>query len=446
MRPFKALRGARAPMSTALILAATMALVGASAASALVVEETFQYTGAEQTLTVPDGVTQVHVIATGAAGGTASDGGTPGGRGAVVSGDLPVKAGLLYVEVGGLGSGAGGFNGGGNGGKGGFGGEVLSGGGGGASDVREVSSGGVSSLQSRLLVAAGGGGGGIFQEQSNPACPGGPGGDEEQPGTDGANCGNAVAFGGGAGRANEAGAGGAGQPQGTPGTLGAGGDDTAEGNGGGGGGGLYGGGGGGGTQMFTAGAAGGGGGSNLVPAGGTSAVAALGAQPSVTISYDLPATPSPVAPNPGAAPNVLLSHEIATASPPPSNAVSAPVPAAVPAGVAIIGAGDTVAVHGRTALVPITCRSTALCTGTIDLQSHAYDSGGQDVYAHARFAIGSRKTVILALALRKAGRQLLLHHKRASAYLYLHPSGGLPVGTLYVGGRVHLTLRDTRRL
>ena len=419
------------------MLAVMMALVGASAASALVVEETFKYTGAEQILTVPAGVTSIHVVATGAAGGTASDGGTPGGQGAVVSGDLPVKTGLLYIEVGGSGSGAGGFNGGGNGGKGGFGGEILSGGGGGASDVREVSSSGVSSLQSRLLVAAGGGGGGIFQEQSNPACPGGPGGDEEQPGKDGANCGNAVAFGGGAGKASEAGAGGAGQPQGTPGTLGSGGDDTAEGNGGGGGGGRYGGGGGGGTQMFTAGAAGGGGGSNLVPVGGTSAVAVIGAQPSVTVTYDMLMMAGP---DPAPA-NALLSQGIATTSPPPSSVARAAVPAAPP-GVAIIGDGDTVAVHGKSALVPVTCRSAAPCTGSVDLQSRAYDSGGQVLYAHIRFTIGSRKRVVLALALRKAGRKLLNHHKHAPAYLYVHPTGGLPAGTPYVGGKVQLALRD----
>src|ERR1700722_3049131 len=435
MRLFKAPRGAGTTVSTVLTLGVTMALLGTSAASALVVEETFEYTGSEQTLTVPAGVTTIHVVATGAAGGTASDGGTPGGQGAVVSGDLSVNAGLLYIEVGGLGSGAGGFNGGGNGGKGGFGGEILSGGGGGASDVREVPSSSASSLQSRLLVAGGGGGGGIFQEQSNPACPGGPGGDEEQPGKDGANCGNAVAFGGGAGEAGVAGAGGAGQPKGTPGTLGAGGDDTSEGNGGGGGGGLYGGGGGGGTQMFTAGAAGGGGGSNLVPAGGTSAVSALGAQPSITITYN-----APVAAGTG---TTTLVQGTGTTSPPPLN-VSAAKPI-VGANVAISGSGDVVAVHGKTALLPITCRSAAACSGVVDLQSRPYGSGGQVLYAHTHYAIPPGKTVVLALALRTAARKLLSHHKHAPAYLYLHPSGGLPAGTRYVGGKIQLTLRDSPR-
>jgi hypothetical protein len=439
-------------VSATLTLGLMMALIGASGASALVVEDTFKYTGAEQTFTVPAGVTSIHVVATGAVGGTASDGGTLGGRGAVVSGDLSVKPGPLYIEVGGPGGGAGGFNGGGSGGTGGFG-QFLSGGGGGASDVREVPNGDANSLQSRLLVAAGGGGGGIFQEQSNPACPGGPGGDEEQPGSNGENCGQVGAFGGGAGKGTEGGAGGAEAPsgfvfhiQGTAGALGVGGTDahageTYEGNGGGGGGGLYGGGGGGGTALFEAGAGGGGGGSNLLPAGGMSAVAVLGVQPSVTITYDTPVTAGPGP----ALPNALLSQEIATTSAPPSNVVGTAVPV-VPADVAIVGAGDTVAVHGKTALVSITCRSAAPCTGAVDLQSRAYGSSGQVVFARTRFTIGSRETAIVALALRKAGRQLLRHHKRAPAYLYLHPSGGLPAGTLYIGGKIQLTLRDTRRL
>jgi hypothetical protein len=267
---------------------------GLHAASAGIDTCTYTTVG-EDSFTVPAGVTSIHVVATGGAGGTASDGGTPGGRAAVVSGDLAVASGPLYVEVGGLGGDTGGFNGGGSGATGGFG-SFLSGGGGGASDVRTVANSAPNSLPSRLIVAAGGGGGGIYQEQRNPACPGGSGGDAGQPGGDGANCGAGTAVGGGAGTATTGGAGGAGvcfaalSLDGTSGALGQGGTDNLDvpffgpsGNGGGGGGGLYGGGGGGGTCMFDAGAAGGGGGSNLVPADGTSALASD--PPSVTISY-----------------------------------------------------------------------------------------------------------------------------------------------------------------
>ena len=176
-----------------------MGLVGTSAASAAVVEETFKYTGAEQAFTVPAGVTSIHVVATGAAGGTnegALQGG-PGGRGAVVSGNLTVEPGLLYVEVGGPGGPSlGGFNGGAtDGGPG--------GGGGGASDVRTISSSEPSTtLQSRLLVAAGGGGGGINADGlAVPNCPGGAGGDEEQNGANGTSCFTVGGGGGGAGTA-----------------------------------------------------------------------------------------------------------------------------------------------------------------------------------------------------------------------------------------------------
>ena len=103
--------------------------------------------GAEQTFTVPAGLSTITVTATAAGGGTGRFVG-PGGEGAVVSASLPVTSGeVLYVEVGGAptntncGEGAscmGGFNGGGSsqplsGGGG------LGGGGGGASDIRTTS-------------------------------------------------------------------------------------------------------------------------------------------------------------------------------------------------------------------------------------------------------------------------------------------------------------------
>ena len=55
-------------------------------------------TGAEQTFTVPAGVTSIDVVAQGAAGSTAHfSPDSPGGEGAVVSGTLPVTAGTRYV-------------------------------------------------------------------------------------------------------------------------------------------------------------------------------------------------------------------------------------------------------------------------------------------------------------------------------------------------------------
>jgi hypothetical protein len=62
---------------------------------------TYSYTGAEQPFTVPAGVSSVHVVAVGAAGGSSASS-IPGGKGARVSGDVSVTPGqTLYVEVGG---------------------------------------------------------------------------------------------------------------------------------------------------------------------------------------------------------------------------------------------------------------------------------------------------------------------------------------------------------
>ena len=60
---------------------------------------TCTYTSGSNPFTVPAGVFSIHVVAVAAAG--SSSGATPGGPGAVVSGDLPVKAGsTLYAVVG----------------------------------------------------------------------------------------------------------------------------------------------------------------------------------------------------------------------------------------------------------------------------------------------------------------------------------------------------------
>jgi hypothetical protein len=266
-----------------------LSIVGlvAWSASASAETKTFTYTGTEQEFDAPAGVTSVHVVAIGGAGGEGFEG-APGGRGAVVSGDLSVTPGApLYVEVGGSAAGSpaclssvpclGGFNGGGS--------SVFGGGGGGASDVRTTSSTKPGTLEARLLVAAGGGGGGESCPVLSPL-PGGPGGDAEKPGGQGSNCGVPGGEGGRAGKEAEGGAGGS--PEGKPGSLGAGGEGG--GKTGGGGGGRYGGGGGGNTTGGTfpegGAAGGGGGGSNLIPAGGTFVgTAKTGEEGSVTITY-----------------------------------------------------------------------------------------------------------------------------------------------------------------
>ena len=150
MRAFKALRGAAVPACAAV--GVLVPWCGVSAAGAETISQTFAYSGAEQTFTVPAGVFSVRVLAVGGSGGSASK---SGGAAAYVNGELSVTPGeTLYVEVGGNGQnqdsgGDGGFNGGGNGG----------GGGGGASDVRTSPRASGLFPGDRLLVAGGGGGG-----------------------------------------------------------------------------------------------------------------------------------------------------------------------------------------------------------------------------------------------------------------------------------------------
>jgi glycine rich protein len=264
-----------APRATArrLALSAVCAFgltLGWSATPALGATQTFISTGAEQTFTVPAGVTSIHVVAIGASGGAGGNSGGAGGAPAQVSGDLSVTPGqVLYVEVAGNGNGgsaaqnpgAGGFNGGGSGGGGANGG----GGGGGATDVRiSPMSVSLTSSDSRLMVAAGGGGGG-----ANAG--GGTGGAAGSNGS-----GN---FGGSAGTSSAGGAGGCGGSA-CVGALGVGGAGFQ--TGGGGGAGYYGGGGGA-CPISSCGA--GGGGSSLVPAGGSKIVVALNTPPQVQIIY-----------------------------------------------------------------------------------------------------------------------------------------------------------------
>jgi hypothetical protein len=275
MRTLKAAKAVAVAASAVGLLAP---LVGASAVGAETI--TFNYTGGEQTLTVPAGVFSVQVIAVGGSGATASPGGS-GGAPAQVTGELSVTPSeTLYIEVGGTGQKpSGGFNGGGfsSGGSGG-------GGGGGASDVRTASLSSGLSPDDRLLVAGGGGGGGL----SGPGT-GGAGGAAEQAGQE-SSAGNG---GGGAGTQSGGGQGG-GVPtdranscaKGSAGQLGVGGS-AGTGNGaihyGGGGGGGYYGGGGGASSCFNSGG-GGGGGSSLVPTGGSVTLLPWGTEPQVQIS------------------------------------------------------------------------------------------------------------------------------------------------------------------
>jgi hypothetical protein len=223
--------------------------------------KTFHYTGREQSFKVPLGVKWITVVALGAGGG-----GSLGGRGGRVSGEIPVKPGeRLAVFVGGAGTTVtGGYNGGGPGVYGS--GSTDSYGGGDASDVREGGTG----LQNRVLVVGGGGGQGAFD------CTGYGGGGSaagagragchvfrgSHPHTPGRGGRGGTQYSGGNG--GEGGIGGYGYGEdGTGGSLGAGGaGGIGPGicGGGGGGGGYYGGGGGGGGEDYGAMFGGGGGG------------------------------------------------------------------------------------------------------------------------------------------------------------------------------------------
>jgi hypothetical protein len=195
------------------------------------VTETFGFTGALQSWTVPAGVTEAAFDVRGAKGGDTPVLGGRGGRAAAVLAVTPGD--VLTILVGGAGgaggfqNGAAGFGGGGSGNSGG-------GGGGGASTVR---------LGDLLLLAAGGGGGG----GSLLGGGGGAGGGASGGAGGGTGC---CGFGGGGGGTSSAGgAGGVNGPTGigtagSAGQGGAGGGGFGGNGGGGGGGGLFGGGGG----------------------------------------------------------------------------------------------------------------------------------------------------------------------------------------------------------
>ncbi|MFT4286404.1 PASTA domain-containing protein [Nocardioides sp.] len=262
-----------------LTVVAGPAAVGASSESV-----TFLSTGAEQTFTVPPGVTTIHALAVGGRGAAGGSGGGAGGYGALAIADLAVTPGqVLYIEVAGNAEGGtGGFNGGGNGGAGTYS-DYLGGGGGGASDIRLAPRAAGTSLGLRLLVAAGGGGGGALTPGPPITNPGGSAGAVPT-------AGNGYSPGGQPGAPTAGGAGGSGCVDGSAGSLGAGGAGAsaagcypAGSGGGGGGGGLYGGGGGG---ASSAGSGGGAGSSGFGPgATNTSIATDTTGQPSISLLY-----------------------------------------------------------------------------------------------------------------------------------------------------------------
>jgi Glycine rich protein len=251
-------------------LVTLLACIGSAllAAPALGTTQTFNYTGAVQTWTVPAGVTSASFDLFGAQGGGR---GGPPGLGGHATATIPVSAGdSIQVNVGGqgqpvFGSGQGGFNGGGNGT-----GALPGSSGGGASDIRL----GGTSLNHRVLVAGGGGGAGNCSGGGQNSDGGGGGG------LNGADGKAPCVVGPPAGGGTQA-MGGSGVSPG--GSFGQGGN--SDGQGGAGGGGWYGGGGGTATG-------GGGGGSGHGPAGTTFETGVRSGDGQVTITY----TANPPAP------------------------------------------------------------------------------------------------------------------------------------------------------
>ncbi len=195
---------------------------------------TFNFTGAPQTWTVPNGVTQVQVDIRGAQGGASlpSPGNNPGGLGGRVQTSLTVTPGeTLTLHVGGTtSSNTGGWNGGGNGNSSGA-------GGGGGSDIRSGGTG----LSNRVVTAGGGGGSGWNCSSGMSGGNGGGSGQAQQ----GFNCNNQDCNTGSGATPTSGGQGATCGGCATAGTAGQGGTGgTCGSSGGGGGGGQFGGGGG----------------------------------------------------------------------------------------------------------------------------------------------------------------------------------------------------------
>jgi hypothetical protein len=286
-----------APRVAVALAAFGLVWIAGEARAAAATVKRFTYTGAQQFFAVPDNVTNLHIVAVGGKGGNGS-GNAGGGFGGVATGDVAVTPGqILLVSVGGNGGhgsagqpgigGVGGYNGGAPGGTSAFG--WGGGGGGGLSDVRPA--GGI--FATFFLVAAGGGGSG-----GNVA--GGAGGQAVQ---DGLNAGSGAPGGGGGGGAPGTGGlangGGTGGSTGGFGVGGPGQPSVATplvptGAAGGGGAGMFGGGGG--VAGSGSGSSGGGGGAGssgyqVPPTENWSYARDTTGVPSVTITYEPPATP-----------------------------------------------------------------------------------------------------------------------------------------------------------
>lgn len=305
-------------VSKILLLSATF-FSGISLSSAQTTE-TFNFTGSNQTFTVPCGVTTINITAFGAQGANAS-GVAPGigALGGSALGTFNVNSGEVFnILVGGTN----GFNG------GGIGGNIGAGNGGGASDVRF---GGLAE-SNRILVAGGGGGGGntgcaINHAGGNGGAGGGLSGIN---GVDSPNGGGGFAAIGANGGSAGIGCGG------FLGSPGSGSSSAVGGNGGngqgcccattpgggGGGGGLVGGGGGGGGSAGTTGCSGndkgggggGAGGTSFIPLGGVDNPGVNLGNGSVVITYDVPTLDVPVinSPNLSICVDVLSNYTCST--------------------------------------------------------------------------------------------------------------------------------------
>ena len=250
----------------------------------LAATNTFEFTGSNQTFTVPTGVTSITMEGFGAAGGDNEAGDGSGGNGGYLKSTITVTPGDVLTIVVGKGGGIGDepFGDGGQGGSGADFGNFAAGSGGGATYVKN------SSNEILFVIGAGGGAGGA--SSMDQGADGGAGGGLI--GGDGF-----VSLGGGApGEGGTQGFGGAGP--GSPGDSLAGGVGVnfnammEEGGGGGGGAGYFGGGGGDAGFMMEPGS-GGGGGSSFVIAGSTDTTNTQGhasatGDGSITFTYTLP--------------------------------------------------------------------------------------------------------------------------------------------------------------
>jgi hypothetical protein len=254
----------------------------------LAATNTFDFTGSNQSFTVPAGVTSITMEGFGAAGGDNEAGDASGGNGGYLKSTITVTPGDVLTIVVGKGGGINDepFGDGGQGGSGSPLGNFAAGSGGGATYVKN------SSNETLFVIGAGGGAGGagLMDQGADGGAGGGLiGGD------------GFVAFGGGPpGEGGTQGFGGAGP--GSPGASLAGGDGADfnammdEGGGGGGGAGYFGGGGGDSGFMMDPGS-GGGGGSSFVIAGSTDTTNTQGhasatGDGSITFTYTLPESES----------------------------------------------------------------------------------------------------------------------------------------------------------